>query len=182
MLPKRLPHIPMRARSIPGLHSNDSLQFMVYCCRKYAPNHGDVVNLGVLFGRSTALLCYAFPTRKVFGIDVWRNKRFGMKKCRFKGKTFNTEDGEALARANIQKRGYEPIILTHDSRTPPEEIGSVAVLFIDTCHRPNFLQAEYNGWLPKLFSGSLVMLHDYKASGCPKYSVKIEKLFINSAA
>jgi len=150
---------------------------MVYCCRKYAPPTGDVVNLGVLFGRSTAALCYAFPDRRVFGIDVWRNRRFGKKTCRFKGKKFNTKDGEKLARHNLNKRGFEATIITGDSRTPPDEVGDVGVLFIDTCHQPKVLQAEYNGWIGKLFPGSLVMIHDYGAPRCIKYTAKIKKLF-----
>jgi len=180
--PKNLPPLPKLLKRVGGLHSEAELRFMIQSCKSYAPKIGLGVNLGVLFGRSTSALCYALGDGRVVGIDNWSNKRFGKQRLKFRDDILNTTNGGETAQKKLSGIGYHPKLITSDSRTPPDNICDVAVLFIDTVHQPDFLQQEYEVWVPRLVPNALVMIHDYgiikgRRPADKPYSDAIDELF-----
>ena len=106
---------------------------------------GWVVNLGVFQGKSLGILSEVFGSERVVGIDNWCMGGLS----------------HELATENLQKAGYNPTIVSGDTRDVPEWIDKVSTLFIDSDHSAQHLRGEYEAWLPHLNSDALVVLHDY---------------------
>jgi cephalosporin hydroxylase len=165
--------LPEKFNDILGMHSPEDMAWMLELCEQHAPVDGWVVNLGVFHGKSTMVLCEACGESRVVGIDHWLG-----------GKRHGGSSLEA-ARSMCELWGYNPKLVTQDSREPPPKwIKEVGVLFIDTYHQKDHVRAEIEAWKPLLRSDVLVMFHDYykKIEDAPvrglwDYSRAIDDLF-----
>ena len=175
--------LPDSFGEILGMMGWEELHFIYRTVREHAASQGQIVNLGVFMGKSAMLLCEATSSDRVIGIDNWCMKMdYGLHAGR--------KTNQAGTEEYCKQYGYFPTLYTGDSRTPPDFIDEVAVMFIDSKHTAEHLKEEYNNWLPFLRKDAVVLLHDYgdftngwtkgnldKFKQIDEYSKAIDELF-----
>ncbi len=119
---------------------------------KHQNHNGRVVNLGVYHGKSLYEFCQIYGDEKVVGLDIfaWVHKDF---KHPFPTLNYVVN--------NLAMHRCKPTILNCDSRTPPDWIDDVGVLFVDTNHTGKVVRQEMETWFPRLRDDALVFFHDY---------------------
>jgi Methyltransferase domain len=117
-----------------------------------------IVELGTYSGTSYAALCQAVHTlglqTRCYAIDTWK----GDKQTGFYGDDIFAD----LAAYNREfYSGFSSLIRsTFDEASPYFEDGSIDLLHIDGCHTYEAVRHDFEQWLPKLSSHSVVLLHD----------------------
>ena len=120
---------------------------------KQAPLHGLVVELGTFSGETTSLLCAAVGEDRVVTIDDYDAP----------GRQPNLHISEAVARAVLSSRGFDPLVINADTRQVPPQLRGlpVALLFVDSWHMAAQFLAEMKVWEPQVIQGGIVACHDY---------------------
>ena len=120
---------------------------------KQAPLHGFVVELGTFSGETTSLLCAAVGAERVITIDDYDAP----------GRQPNLHISEAVARAVLSSRGFEPQVFNADTRQVPKELDGqpIGLLFVDSWHMAAQFSAEMEAWGPLVVPGGIVACHDY---------------------
>jgi predicted O-methyltransferase YrrM len=120
------------------------------CLKKHAAGKKRLVEIGVMFGSSTALLKSAMdPTGKLVGVDPHRPGRFGVS---FENLVARAElrrtPGGAVEL--LPKFSYEAAHLVTDA---------IDFLFIDGDHSWEGVERDWRDWSPKIAPGGIVALH-----------------------
>lgn len=148
---------------IHGLLIEEEVKLLMHCAHT-APPVGAIVELGTFQGRGTAALCAVVDNDRVVTIDNWCMHHYGPNEA-------------GITERNLAALGFSPRIISGQSHVVPDDIKSVAMLFIDTEHRAVVLNRELDAWLPLVRRGGIVAMHDYDNPGWPTMKPAIDGRF-----
>lgn len=128
------------------------------------PSGSTVIEIGSLFGRSSAAWCQGAGDEKtVVCIDTWE----GTPDTVYKGgplEAYMTEDVFAQFQSNMSSMGFSPRVLRMDSVEAAKLFSdrSVDLVFVDGDHYK--VVEDLDAWVPKIKIGGLICGHDWHAS------------------
>jgi len=139
----------MKAMQIPGQFNKEEAEFLL----KLASRKGNLVEIGALFGRSTAVLVEA---TKAYGAHLTTIDPF------YKTPNTNLRSSPEVWRANLINIGLEPPELLHmesheASRVYDKEI---SLVFIDGGHNYETVKQDIEDWTPRVKETGIVVFHD----------------------
>lgn len=88
--------------------------------------------------------------------------------------------GAAAVRENLTRAGLHVAVLQGDSRDVPNVIREVGMLWIDSTHTAEQVEAEMAAWLPLIAPGGIVAFHDYGGASTPQLKGPIDAMFRHS--
>ena len=137
------------AMGIPGQFGEKEAEYLYHLAKR----KGNIVEIGALFGRSTAILVQA---AKAFGAHVTTVDPFY--------KTPNTDliSSPEVWRGNLIKVGLEPPDLLHMESHKAASIYNeeISLAFIDGGHNYETVKQDIEDWTPKIKVSGLVVFHD----------------------
>lgn len=123
-------------------------------------NHGTIIEIGSMHGRSAYCLSKSSPTSRIFCLDFW-----GEWMCR-------TEDGNERSNSIDVFKSYTtdcpnvtPIQVFPNIAITPQWEEPVDMVFIDASHLNPGDWELIEFWLPKIRTGGIICGHDYYYPG-----------------
>jgi predicted O-methyltransferase YrrM len=78
---------------------------------------------------------------------------------------------------NLLRCGLDVTVLKGDTRTVPQGIAEIGMLWIDSTHTAAHVTAELAAWLPLVIVGGIAAFHDYGGASTPQLKVPIDAAF-----
>lgn len=153
-----------QAMSIGGLTTRKELDFLMRQAFS-SPHEGRILELGTFAGRTTAALCMAVGSRRVLSLDNYVMQHHGASSL-------------AQTQATMTSMGLHPKLLAIKSQNFmfSDPLG-MAMLFVDSQHRPDTVIIELTNFTPHIPVGGRVVLHDYAREEFPGYTEAINMFF-----
>lgn len=157
-----------RALLIPGATFPNEVSFLYHMALR-APSYSTYVELGTYKGRTLTVLTYAAQNR--------RSKMVSIDNYQYEEDSCSLEE----VRKNLEKNNLENSVrlIEGDSRQRPEDITSVGLLFVDSCHTKKHFDAEMLAWLDRVQKYGVVVCHDYNSPRWLEMTEAIDGWFKN---
>lgn len=144
-----------------GVHNGDNLPHKTRNCgrNQLAKFMGEMgfkvgVEIGVMKGEFSQVLCHSIPRLKLKMIDPW---------VRF-SRRYPTERMEGFMRRAQQKTmGFDVELIRKGSLEAVKDVsnGSLDFIYIDQLHEFDPVMMDLIQWIPKVKSGGIISGHDY---------------------
>jgi predicted O-methyltransferase YrrM len=131
--------------------------------RNFANTMGPMVELGVDWGLTTAILANRFPNRKLYAVDSWDPKYHS--EVMPDGKKFTAEDKYNTVLSLAEVNENVEVIRQDVVECGQQFEGAAGAVFFDAAHEEEPILREFAAWLPHVHDRGVVVVHDANKPG-----------------